>query len=95
MGDAARKRVRTCVGCGRRSDKVELHRIVRTADARVLFDETGRLAGRGAYVCSGECLDRAIAKGTLKRALKCDLGADDAARVAVCLERALNGTEAR
>ena len=34
-------------------------------------DETGRLAGRGAYICRTEvCLDKAITKGALTRALK-------------------------
>jgi predicted RNA-binding protein YlxR (DUF448 family) len=51
--------------------KRELLRVVRTPDGRVVPDETGRLAGRGAYVCrSLDCIDRAIAKGALGRALK-------------------------
>jgi uncharacterized protein len=52
-------------------------RVVRTPDGHVVHDETGRLAGRGAYVCrSADCLDRAIAKGALSRALKTPLPAD-------------------
>jgi predicted RNA-binding protein YlxR (DUF448 family) len=40
----------------------------------VVLDETGRAAGRGAYVCRiGECLDKAITKGVLSRALKTPL----------------------
>ncbi len=49
---------------------------MRTPDGRVVHDETGRLAGRGAYVCrSGDCLERAITKGALSRALKTPLPA--------------------
>jgi hypothetical protein len=34
-------------------------------------DPTGRLAGRGAYVCNeAACIERAITKGALARALK-------------------------
>ena len=40
-------------------------------------DESGRAAGRGAYVCRTEaCLDKAITKGALSRALKTPLPAD-------------------
>jgi predicted RNA-binding protein YlxR (DUF448 family) len=43
----------------------------------VTVDPGGRLAGRGAYVCrSAECLDKAIAKGALSRALRTQLPAD-------------------
>jgi uncharacterized protein len=50
---------------------------VRTPDGVVGFDPTGRLAGRGAYVCrSGDCLDKAISKGALSRALRTPLPAD-------------------
>jgi hypothetical protein len=46
-------------------------RIVRTPAGDVVTDETGRAAGRGAYVCrTGDCLDIAIKKGALSRALK-------------------------
>jgi predicted RNA-binding protein YlxR (DUF448 family) len=43
----------------------------------VLVDHSGRLAGRGAYVCqSGDCLTRALDKGALGRALKTSLPAE-------------------
>ena len=46
-------------------------RIVRTPTGDVVLDESGRAAGRGAYVCrSADCLDKAITKGALSRALK-------------------------
>ena len=52
-------------------------RIVRTPAGDVILDETGRAAGRGAYICrSAECLDRSISKGALGRALKTPLPAD-------------------
>ena len=40
-------------------------------------DPTGRLAGRGAYVCGTDaCLAKAIAKGALSRALRTPIPAD-------------------
>jgi uncharacterized protein len=52
-------------------------RIVRTPAGDVVLDESGRAAGRGAYVCrSADCLDKAITKGALSRALKTPLPVD-------------------
>lgn len=52
-------------------------RIVRTPTGDVRLDETGRAAGRGAYICrTTDCLDTAIAKGALSRALKTPLPTD-------------------
>ncbi len=47
---------------------------MRTSSGDVIPDETGRTAGRGAYVCrTGDCLDKALTKGALNRALKTSL----------------------
>ena len=63
-----------CVACRTSRPKGELQRIVRTPDRAVVIDPTGRLAGRGAYVCQGTvCLDLAIKKGALSRALETPL----------------------
>lgn len=75
------KRVRTCVGCGARSDKVDLLRIVRTSGGEVRFDATGRVAGRGAYVCSAKCLESAFNARKLQRALRCGIEGSDMDRV--------------
>jgi predicted RNA-binding protein YlxR (DUF448 family) len=40
----------------------------------VIFDPSGRIAGRGAYVCVGaDCLANAVKKGALTRALEIQL----------------------
>ena len=50
---------------------------MRTPAGDVVRDDSGRLAGRGAYVCrTTDCLDRAIRKGALGRALKTSLPTD-------------------
>lgn len=51
MGRQQRVPTRTCVVCRERRQKDELLRIVRTPEGQVVFDSTGRLNGRGAYVC--------------------------------------------
>lgn len=67
---STQKRVRTCIGCGKQSDKVTYYRIVRSPEGVVSFDKGGRAAGRGAYVCSLECFDAARKQRKLQRALK-------------------------
>lgn len=64
--------MRKCVGCNEMKDKRDLVRIVRSADGNVCFDPTGKLPGRGAYVCrSSACLASAIKSKRLERAFKC------------------------
>ena len=42
-----------------------------------MFDATGRLAGRGAYLCAdGSCWRQALDKGSLQRALEVPLPDD-------------------
>lgn len=75
-GTPRRVPTRTCVACRTPRPKRELLRIVRTPTRDVVIDHTGRLAGRGAYVCAGtDCLAIAIKKGALARALEISLPA--------------------
>ena len=69
MAKANDKRQRTCIACGQRSSKESLLRIVRHADS-VGFDPRGNVPGRGAYVCSKQCFDRAGKSRRLDRALR-------------------------
>jgi hypothetical protein len=64
------------VACRTSRAKRELRRVVRTTAGDVVVDPTGRLAGRGAYVCPDtDCLSIAIKKGALSRALEIPLPA--------------------
>jgi uncharacterized protein len=59
--------------CREKTDKRRLSRLVRTDDG-VLVDASGRLAGRGAYLCDRPaCWDRALQSGILERALRTTL----------------------
>ena len=61
---------RTCVACRQARGKAELLWIVRTPLGEVKVDSTGKMAGRGAYVCRDEaCLAHAIKQKKLGRAL--------------------------
>ena len=49
--------MRKCTGCNEMKPKKELVRVVKTPDDEVLMDLTGRVNGRGAYICPDEkCL---------------------------------------
>lgn len=69
--------MRMCVGCRERFDKRDLVRVVRTPEQEVRVDLTGKLSGRGAYVCHNrQCLDRAIKSKALQRALEVEIAPD-------------------
>ena len=58
------------MACRATNAKRELVRIVRTPDGRVEIDPSGRMAGRGAYLCAdGSCWARAVERGSLSKAL--------------------------
>lgn len=62
---------RMCVGCQQMKNKKELLRVVRTPEAEIVWDTTGKKAGRGAYVCKEEaCLAKAFKEKRLEKALK-------------------------
>jgi predicted RNA-binding protein YlxR (DUF448 family) len=67
---------RTCVGCRSVLSKRELIRIVRTPEG-VRVDTTGKIAGRGAYLHDRRtCWEQGL-KGSLGKALKTELTADE------------------
>jgi predicted RNA-binding protein YlxR (DUF448 family) len=73
--------VRTCVICRTRDAKRVLTRIVRTAEG-VMVDPSGKLNGRGAYLCDQEaCWLRALDSDVLSRALRTPLTAADRERL--------------
>lgn len=80
--------MRMCVGCRTMKEKKSLVRVVRTADGEVRVDPTGKLGGRGAYVCpSAECLKKAVRSRALDRALETSLSPEVMERLAAEVER--------
>lgn len=66
--------VRTCVACREAGAKRGLTRIVRTPEGEVTIDPTGKLNGRGAYLCDKPgCWERAVSTPVLSRALNVQL----------------------
>ena len=61
---------RQCMGCRERKAKRELIRVVRTPEGDVKLDFSGKMNGRGAYICpQSECLKKAIRSKALDRSL--------------------------
>ena len=76
MAESA-KPPRTCLACRQMKDKRELTRVVRTPDGEIKLDDTGRMPGRGAYLCKEpECLKRVLKSRALERALKQPISED-------------------
>jgi hypothetical protein len=62
------------VACRTERPKRELVRVVRTPTGTVQLDPTGKLAGRGAYLCADDaCRAAALKKQAIERALKSPL----------------------
>ena len=62
---------RQCMGCRERKAKRELIRVVRTPEGAVCLDFSGKLNGRGSYICPDpECLKKARKAKSLERSLE-------------------------
>jgi len=71
---------RTCVACRTTGAKRGLVRIVRCSAGKVEVDETGKKAGRGAYLCkTRDCWDKALKGKLLEYALKTAITSEDKA----------------
>ena len=59
------------MGCRERKDKRDLIRVVRLTDGTVNLDFSGKLNGRGAYICpKTDCLQKARKSKALERSLE-------------------------
>lgn len=65
---------RQCLGCNEHRPKMELLRVVRTADGAIELDFTGKKSGRGAYICKNpECLRKARKSRRIDHNLDCTI----------------------
>lgn len=69
-----KKPMRMCVACREMNPKKSMIRIVRFGEMKVSVDSTGKMPGKGAYLCKSEiCINKALKTGSLKRALNTDI----------------------
>lgn len=63
--------MRMCTACREMKPKAELVRVVKTAEGEIKLDTTGKLNGRGAYICRDvECVIKAEKQNSLSRAFE-------------------------
>jgi len=76
-GDNMKKKkipLRRCVACNEGKPKKELIRIVRNTEGKVEVDLTGKMNGRGAYICPDmNCLEKAIKSKRLSKVLEAEV----------------------
>lgn len=66
--------VRMCAICREKRNKIELIRIVNNPEEGVCADYSGRMNGRGAYVCNNaDCISHKNAMKILSNALKTEI----------------------
>ena len=59
---------RTCMGCNEKKEKKDLIRIVKNKNNEISIDRTGKLDGRGAYICDDiKCLEIVIKAKRLEK----------------------------
>lgn len=64
--------LRKCTGCGEMKQKKELVRVVKTPEGEISLDPTGKMNGRGAYLCKDpQCLRKAQKSKRIEKALSC------------------------
>ena len=69
--------MRMCTACREMKPKRELIRVVKTAEGEIKLDTTGRLNGRGAYICNNrECFEKARKTNALSRAFETRVSED-------------------
>ena len=65
---------RRCTGCGEHFPKSELIRVLRLPEGDIVLDLTGKLSGRGAYICkSAACLKKARKTRRIESSLECQV----------------------
>ncbi len=83
---------RQCMGCRERKAKKELIRVVRGTDGVVSLDFSGKLNGRGAYICpDAACLAKAQKAKSLERSLEVPIPQEVYDRLAKEMEAGFNG----
>lgn len=68
---------RTCIGCNEKKDKNKLIRIVKNRNSEISIDVTGKMEGRGTYICNNsECLNKAVKNKRMARIFEIEISND-------------------
>ena len=58
---------RMCIVCRQMFDKADLIRVVKNKEGNFFVDTTGKMAGRGAYLCKNEECLKKLQKASIAR----------------------------
>ena len=65
---------RRCLGCGEHFPKNSLIRVLRTPEGECVLDMTGKMSGRGAYICKSlTCFKKARKARRFETSLECSV----------------------
>ncbi|MBQ4145266.1 MAG: YlxR family protein [Clostridia bacterium] len=68
------KPLRMCMVCRERHLKEDLIRICKNSQGEISVDQSGKMPGRGAYICkSGDCISLVRKRKGLERAFSCKI----------------------
>ena len=66
--------MRTCIACREEKPKREMLRVVKNAAGEIRLDLSGKLPGRGAYLCdSAECIKKLRKYRLLNKNFSCEV----------------------
>ena len=66
--------LRMCIACREMKPKKEMFRVVRNAEGEISVDATGKMPGRGAYICGAEeCQKKLADKKLLHKAFSAEV----------------------
>ena len=69
--------MRTCIACREEKPKKEMLRVVKNAAGEIRLDFSGKLPGRGAYVCGSEaCIKKLKKHRLLNKAFSSEVAPD-------------------
>ena len=74
MPKAKKIPMRTCIACRGEKPKKEMLRVVRNSEGKISLDFSGKLPGRGAYICdSADCIKRLRKYRLLNKTFSCEV----------------------
>ena len=82
-----------CIACRASDGKRDLIRLVRVADG-ILLDQSGKMAGRGAYVHPQvNCWEKALAGSLIQKALRTKISAENLSTLSASVSTLLQVTD--
>ena len=91
-----KKPQRMCVSCKTRADKKDLLRVVLLPSGDIAYDPSGRLPGRGSYLCrKEECIMAELKAHRLSKGLRHQVDEDDLKKIADTILKECRDSEAK